>query len=159
MLAEKSSGEKKKIQTSQRKWCGGVYGSYCSRATLKHKVDFVQRLGRGQCPRKRPKLSSSVSKLRAASETKKWFRFSCFPLPDQCTSLHCSGSCNYDQIVYVQDFPSAGATIYGTSYATGFGGKGADQCVMAAKLGAVTAMVNDLLSFCACARVHLLKVC
>ena len=34
------------------------------------------------------------------------------------------GSCNYDQIVYVPHFPGAGATIYGTAYATGFGGKG-----------------------------------
>mmetsp|Transcript_46928 Transcript_46928/g.75623 ORF Transcript_46928/g.75623 Transcript_46928/m.75623 type:complete len:333 (+) Transcript_46928:103-1101(+) len=54
------------------------------------------------------------------------------------------GSCNYDQIVYVPDFPAAGATIYGGSYATGFGGKGANQCVMAAKLGVATAMVGAL---------------
>ena len=39
------------------------------------------------------------------------------------------GSCNYDQIVYVPDFPAPGATIYGSSYATGFGGKGADAGV------------------------------
>ena len=54
------------------------------------------------------------------------------------------GSCNYDQIVYVNDFPAAGATIYGSAYATGFGGKGANQCVMAAKLGAKTAMIGAL---------------
>ena len=54
------------------------------------------------------------------------------------------GSCNYDQIVYVPDFPAPGATIYGSSYATGFGGKGANQCVMAARLGASTAMVGAL---------------
>ena len=37
------------------------------------------------------------------------------------------GSCNYDQFVYVSEFPRAGATIFGTGYATGFGGKGANQ--------------------------------
>ena len=37
------------------------------------------------------------------------------------------GSCNYDQFVYVSEFPEAGATIFGTGYATGFGGKGANQ--------------------------------
>lgn len=54
------------------------------------------------------------------------------------------GSCNYDQFVYVPEFPGAGATIFGTGYATGFGGKGANQCVQAAKLGARTAMVGAL---------------
>lgn len=54
------------------------------------------------------------------------------------------GSCNYDQIVYVPHFPGAGATIYGTAYATGFGGKGANQVVMAAKMGAKTAIVGAL---------------
>ena len=34
------------------------------------------------------------------------------------------GSINYDQFVYVRRFPRAGETIYGTSYTTGFGGKG-----------------------------------
>ena len=41
-------------------------------------------------------------------------------------------------------FPAPGATIYGSAYATGFGGKGANQVVMAAKLGAKTAMVGAL---------------
>jgi ribokinase len=80
------------------------------------------------------------------------------------------GSCNYDQFVYVPEFPAPGATIYGTGYATGFGGKGANQwqvarvnwlpaqspnracqltegdmsSVQAAKLGARTAMVGAL---------------
>jgi ribokinase len=54
------------------------------------------------------------------------------------------GSCNYDQFVYVPEFAGAGATIYGTEYRTGFGGKGANQCIMAAKLGVKTAMVGAL---------------
>jgi|LauGreDrversion2_3_1035106.scaffolds.fasta_scaffold1063752_1 ribokinase len=32
----------------------------------------------------------------------------------------------------------------GTDYKTGFGGKGANQCIMAAKLGVTTAMVGAL---------------
>jgi ribokinase len=54
------------------------------------------------------------------------------------------GSCNYDQFVYVPNFPKPGATIYGTAYSTGFGGKGANQAVMAAKMGAPTAIVGAL---------------
>lgn len=34
-----------------------------------------------------------------------------------------------------------GETIHGYKFAIGFGGKGANQCVAAAKLGASTAMV------------------
>ena len=37
--------------------------------------------------------------------------------------------------------PKAGETIHGHKFFIGFGGKGANQCVQAAKLGAKTAMV------------------
>ena len=43
---------------------------------------------------------------------------------------------------YVERFPKAGETICGSKFAMGCGGKGANQCVMAAKLGANTAMVG-----------------
>lgn len=52
------------------------------------------------------------------------------------------GSCNIDLISYVQRFPTPGETICGTKFTTGCGGKGANQCVMAAKLGARTAMIG-----------------
>lgn len=42
---------------------------------------------------------------------------------------------------YVPRLPRAGETIHGTKFSMGFGGKGANQCVMAARLGAKTAMV------------------
>ena len=42
---------------------------------------------------------------------------------------------------YVPCQPKPGETIYGTEFHMGFGGKGANQCVMASKLGASTAMV------------------
>lgn len=37
--------------------------------------------------------------------------------------------------------PTAGETIHGTKFDTNFGGKGANQCVAAAKLGAKAALV------------------
>eukprot|EP00039_Didymoeca_costata_P019772 m.338872 g.338872 ORF g.338872 m.338872 type:complete len:348 (+) comp18576_c0_seq1:121-1164(+) len=51
------------------------------------------------------------------------------------------GSCNVDLISYVPRFPGAGETLHGHRFQQGFGGKGANQCVMAAKLGIKTAMV------------------
>lgn len=42
---------------------------------------------------------------------------------------------------YVPRLPKPGETIHGTEFIKGFGGKGANQCVMAARLGAQTAMV------------------
>lgn len=43
---------------------------------------------------------------------------------------------------YVDRFPKAGETITGHKFAIGCGGKGANACVMAAKLGAKTSMVG-----------------
>ena len=42
---------------------------------------------------------------------------------------------------YVPRLPKPGETIQGDRFSMGFGGKGANQCVMAARLGAATAMV------------------
>lgn len=42
---------------------------------------------------------------------------------------------------YVDKLPQPGETIRGHSFSQGFGGKGANQCVMAARLGARCAMV------------------
>ena len=51
------------------------------------------------------------------------------------------GSCNTDFISYVPRMPSLGETIVGDRFEVGFGGKGANQCVMSAKLGAKVGMV------------------
>ncbi|XP_046372098.2 ribokinase-like isoform X2 [Haliotis rufescens] len=51
------------------------------------------------------------------------------------------GSCMTDLVSYAPRQPKPGETIHGTKFQIGFGGKGANQCVMAAKLGAKTAMV------------------
>ena len=54
------------------------------------------------------------------------------------------GSCNVDHITYTTRFPVAGETLNGHLYVTGLGGKGANQCVAARKLGAKTAMVGKV---------------
>lgn len=40
--------------------------------------------------------------------------------------------------------PKAGETIHGHNFFIGFGGKGANQCIQAARLGAKTAMVGKV---------------
>ena len=45
---------------------------------------------------------------------------------------------------YVPRLPKPGETLQGHKFSKGFGGKGANQCVMAARLGATTAMVAKL---------------
>jgi ribokinase len=49
-----------------------------------------------------------------------------------------------DLIAYADRLPGDGETVIGTSYETGFGGKGANQAVMAARFGAAVAMVNTV---------------
>ncbi|XP_002125817.2 ribokinase-like isoform X1 [Ciona intestinalis] len=51
------------------------------------------------------------------------------------------GSCNMDLVTYTPRLPLKGESIHGHRYVTGFGGKGANQCVAATKLGAKTSMV------------------
>jgi ribokinase len=54
------------------------------------------------------------------------------------------GSMNVDQITYCPRFPADGETLVATRYAQGFGGKGANQAVMAARLGAHVSMIGCL---------------
>lgn len=54
------------------------------------------------------------------------------------------GSTMMDMISYMRRVPRAGETLIGDRFALGFGGKGANQAVMAARLGAAVAMVNCL---------------
>ncbi|KAL7639203.1 UNVERIFIED_CONTAM: hypothetical protein RMT77_010737 [Armadillidium vulgare] len=51
------------------------------------------------------------------------------------------GSCMIDLISYTEVLPKAGETIFGSSFKIGFGGKGANQCVAASRLGCETALV------------------
>tara|TARA_B100000676_G_C17873989_1_gene730185 strand:- start:93 stop:968 length:876 start_codon:yes stop_codon:yes gene_type:complete len=54
------------------------------------------------------------------------------------------GSSNIDQFSYISKFPSSGETLIGDSFETGFGGKGANQAVMAGLLGADVYMISCL---------------
>ena len=52
------------------------------------------------------------------------------------------GSTMIDQIAYAARMPDRGETVIGDRFAQGFGGKGANQAVMARLMGAQVAMVN-----------------
>ena len=52
------------------------------------------------------------------------------------------GSLNIDMITTAERLPADGETVIGIDYHTGFGGKGANQAVMAARLGAAVAIVG-----------------
>ncbi len=51
------------------------------------------------------------------------------------------GSAMIDLIAYVPRLPKVGETVAGTEFKQGFGGKGSNQAVMAAKLGAAVTIV------------------
>lgn len=61
------------------------------------------------------------------------------PPPPPCIAV--VGSTMMDLIAYVDRAPAAGETVIGRRFSQGFGGKGANQAVMAARLGAQVAMV------------------
>jgi len=54
------------------------------------------------------------------------------------------GACNIDLLSYVPRLPVLGETLHGDRFQIGFGGKGANQAVMSAKLGAEVSMVSKL---------------
>ncbi|MED6282742.1 hypothetical protein CHARACLAT_001502 [Characodon lateralis] len=51
------------------------------------------------------------------------------------------GSCMTDLVSQAPRLPKAGETIHGHKFFIGFGGKGANQCIQAARLGVKTAMI------------------
>ena len=68
-----------------------------------------------------------------------------------CANILLKNNCKTtDGVVFVvfpsqaPRLPKAGETIHGHRFFTGFGGKGANQCIQAAKLGARTAMVGKV---------------
>jgi ribokinase len=54
------------------------------------------------------------------------------------------GSANVDLVAYVNELPRAGETVIGTSFELGLGGKGANQAVMCALLGATAHFIGCL---------------
>ncbi|MFN2167344.1 MAG: ribokinase [Anaerolineae bacterium] len=54
------------------------------------------------------------------------------------------GSSNIDLISYTPRLPKMGETLHGERFQIGFGGKGANQAVMAAKLGGAVTMITKV---------------
>ena len=54
------------------------------------------------------------------------------------------GACNMDLVSFVPRLPRMGETLHGSRFHMGFGGKGANQAVMAARLGADVSMIAEL---------------
>jgi ribokinase len=54
------------------------------------------------------------------------------------------GSLNIDLVAYAKRMPNVGETVIGERFRMGFGGKGANQAVMAARLGGRVSMVGAL---------------
>ncbi|XP_011687247.1 PREDICTED: ribokinase-like [Wasmannia auropunctata] len=54
------------------------------------------------------------------------------------------GSCMIDFTCYSPRLPKPGETVVGTKFEKNYGGKGANQCVTAAKLGGSTALIASL---------------
>jgi len=54
------------------------------------------------------------------------------------------GSANRDLVCYAPELPRVGETVRGTEFKVNFGGKGANQAVQAARLGAHVTMVTKL---------------
>ncbi|OGV49120.1 MAG: ribokinase [Lentisphaerae bacterium GWF2_44_16] len=54
------------------------------------------------------------------------------------------GASNYDLVNYIRTYPKPGETIHGLKFHTSCGGKGANQAVMAAKLGAEVSLITKI---------------
>ncbi len=66
------------------------------------------------------------------------------PASSRVPAIAVVGACNIDLISYVPRMPALGETLHGTRFQMGFGGKGANQAVMAAKLGAAVTMISKV---------------
>ena len=62
----------------------------------------------------------------------------------QSVAIVVVGSTMIDMMTYVERVPAAGETVVGDRFTQGFGGKGANQAVMARRLGAEVVMVNSV---------------
>jgi ribokinase len=64
------------------------------------------------------------------------------PHPEAIQEIVVVGSMMIDQITYCDRVPDEGETLVAERYEQGFGGKGANQAVMAARLGASVALIG-----------------
>lgn len=63
---------------------------------------------------------------------------------DEIPKITIVGSNNQDLVTYMDQMPQKGETIFGKDFEMGFGGKGANQAVAAARLGAEVTMVTKV---------------
>lgn len=80
-----------------------------------------------------------VPQLRASRPT-----IGVMPDPVERPAIAVVGSLNIDLVAYTLRVPGPGETVIGDRFQMGFGGKGANQAVMAARLGARVSMVGAL---------------
>jgi len=66
------------------------------------------------------------------------------PSEQRQPSIWVVGSTMVDLVSYARRLPERGETVVGERFALGFGGKGANQAVMASRLGARVSIVNCL---------------
>ncbi|XP_053700807.1 ribokinase isoform X1 [Synchiropus splendidus] len=65
-------------------------------------------------------------------------------MSDAASEVVVVGSCMTDLVSQVPRLPKAGETIHGHKFFIGYGGKGANQCIQSARLGARTSMVGKV---------------
>ena len=64
--------------------------------------------------------------------------------PERRPAVCMVGSSNTDLVARIDRFPTLGESLTGSDFSIGFGGKGANQAVMAARLGARVTVVTRL---------------
>ncbi len=64
--------------------------------------------------------------------------------PESAPSILVVGSTMVDLVTFAERLPDAGETVFGASFLQGFGGKGANQAVMAARFGVSVAMAGTV---------------
>lgn len=64
--------------------------------------------------------------------------------PDPAPSILVVGSMMVDLVAFAERLPEAGETVFGETFLQGFGGKGANQAVMAARFGLPVAMAGTV---------------
>src|SRR5262249_32374002 len=113
----------RRCTSSSRCWCARSKGS-------RHRCASSRRSTAARCG---PACSTCVRTCSAGRWT------TCVPSPPDLTVV---GSINLDLVARVAALPRAGETLFGTDVERVPGGKGANQAVAAAKLGANVRMVG-----------------
>ena len=93
-----------------------------------------------------PSYFNKVKRLKNILREKKDIVFLQFQIKynnnRQIMDIFVVGASNMDLVSYMSRFPKEGETLHGTKFETGFGGKGANQAVMTAKLGGKVGMLS-----------------